>query len=71
MATSTITVTRTELKSIHKELERMEIEITRLKALLVPTVKISKKERKELEAIKKDMSKGNWISAKDLIKKLG
>ncbi len=71
MATSTITVTRTELKSIHKELERMEIEIMRLKALLVPTVKISKKERKELEAIKKDMSKGNWISAKDLIKKLG
>ncbi|MHB1830139.1 MAG: hypothetical protein ACYCO0_01985 [Candidatus Micrarchaeaceae archaeon] len=71
MATSTVTVTRTELKSIQKELEIMEIEIMRLKALLVPTAKLSRKEKKELESIQKDMAKGHWISGRDLIKKLG
>ena len=63
-------VTRTEMKMIERKLDRMEIEIMKMKARLVPTVKISAKERRELDAIKKDMTKGNWISARDLIKKL-
>ncbi len=64
-------VTRTEMKMIERKLDRMEIEIMKMKAKLVPTVKISAKERRELDAIKKDMAKGHWISGRDLIKKLG
>ncbi|MDE1873734.1 MAG: hypothetical protein KGI04_01270 [Candidatus Micrarchaeota archaeon] len=64
-------ITRTEMKTIERKLDRMEIELMKIKARLVPTVKISKKDRAELEAIKKDMAKGNWVSGRELIKKLG
>lgn len=63
-------ISKTEMKTIEKELERMEIEILKLKAKLVPTVKLSKKEKKELERAKKDIAKGNWISGRELIEKL-
>lgn len=64
-------ITRTEMQMLEKKLDRMEIELMRIKARLVPTVKISKKERAELEEIRKEMAKGHWISGRDLIKKLG
>ncbi|VVB77247.1 Uncharacterised protein [uncultured archaeon] len=64
-------VTKTEMKTMEKRLYKIEIEIRRLKAVLIPTVKMSKKEQKELEAIRKDMAKGNWVSGRELIKKLG
>ncbi len=64
MATSTITITIPELKSIQKELEMLEIEIMRLKALLVSTAELS---GKELRAAHKRMASGHWISLNDLL----
>jgi ATP-dependent protease ClpP protease subunit len=64
-------VSKTEMKMIERKLNRMEADIMKLKAVLVPTVKMSKKEQRELEEIKRDMARGNWISGRELIKRLG
>lgn len=62
---------KTQMQIIVRKLDRIEIEIMKLKAALLPKEKLSRKEKKELKAIRKDMDKGNWISARDLIKELG
>jgi ATP-dependent protease ClpP protease subunit len=62
---------KTQMQMIVRKLDRIEIEIMKLKAALLPKEKLSIKEKKELKAIQKDMDKGNWISARDLIKELG
>ena len=62
---------KTQMQMIVRKLNRIEIEIMKLKAALLPKEKLSRKEKKELKAIRKDMDKGNWISARDLIKELG
>ena len=64
-------ISKTEMRLIEKKLDRMETEVRKLRAVLVPTIKISKKERKELENIKKGMAKGQKISGRELVKKLG
>jgi ATP-dependent protease ClpP protease subunit len=66
MATS-----KTQMQMLERKLDKIEIEIMKLKAALLPKEKLSKKEKKELESIKKDMDKGNWVSARELIKQLG
>ena len=63
-------ISRTEMQMIEKKLDNMEIEAKRLRALLVPMAKISKRERKEIKKIKDEMARGNKISGRQLIKKM-
>lgn len=59
------------MKEVIIKLDSVEIEILKLKALILPKVKATRKELKELKAAKTEISKGSWISGRDLIKKLG
>lgn len=65
-----MTISRTEMQMIEKKLDDMEIEAKRLRALLVPMVKISGREREEIEKIKDEMAKGDKIGGRQLIKKM-
>ena len=71
MAISSPTVTKTEIKTIQKELDLMEIKVMKLKARLVPTERITEKERRELKAAEKRIAKGKWISIGELTKEFG
>jgi len=64
-------VKRTEMKMIERKLNRIEIEITKMRAVLLPTEKLSKKKLAELKKIEADMLKGNRVSARDLFKNIG
>lgn len=44
-----MTISRTEMQMIEKKLDNMEIEAKKLRALLVPMVKISRREREEIK----------------------
>ena len=61
-----MTVTKSEIRAIRKELDIMEVKVMRLKARLIPTEKITDKERRELESAKKRIAKGKWISFDDM-----
>ncbi len=63
-------ISRTEMQMIEKKLDNMEIEAKKLRALLVPMVKISRREREEIEKIKDEMAKGDKIGGRQLIKKM-
>ncbi|MDE1767971.1 MAG: hypothetical protein KGH67_05000 [Candidatus Micrarchaeota archaeon] len=64
-------VSKTEMKTIERKLNKIEIEITKMRAVLLPTEKLSKKKLAELKKIEADMLKGNSVSARDLFKQLG
>ena len=55
---------------IVKKLDEVQLDILWLKAQLLPTEKVSKKERAEIERAKKEIAKGQWISGDELIKQL-
>ncbi len=63
-------ISRTEMQMIEKKLDNMEIEAKKLRALLVPMVKISRREREEIKKIKDEMAKGDKIGGRQLIKKM-
>jgi exopolyphosphatase/pppGpp-phosphohydrolase len=65
-----MTISRTEMQMIEKKLDNMEIEAKKLRALLVPMVKISRREREEIKKIKDEMAKGDKIGGRQLIKKM-
>lgn len=64
-------MSKTEMKMMEKKLNRIEIEIIKMRAALLPTERLSKKKLAELKKIEADMLKGNFISSRDLIKELG
>jgi hypothetical protein len=64
-------VTKTEMRTVKKELDRMELEIIRLKAALLPTEKLSKKDRVMIDKAKKSIAKGHWVSLDKLTKEFG
>jgi hypothetical protein len=64
-------MSKTEMKMMEKKLDRIEIEIIKMRAALLPTERLSKKKLAELKKIEADMLKGNFISSRDLIKELG
>ncbi|MGH2510116.1 MAG: hypothetical protein ACRDF4_11355 [Rhabdochlamydiaceae bacterium] len=63
-------VSKTEMQMVEDTLNSMVIELLKLKAVLIPTVKVSKKKLNKLKRIEADMLKGNKISARDLIKEM-
>jgi uncharacterized coiled-coil DUF342 family protein len=68
---ATMTVTKSEIKTIQKELDMMEVKVMRLKARLVPTEKLTDKECKELEAAKKRIAKGERANFDDMTANVG
>ncbi len=63
-------VSKTEMVAVEKTLDNMAIEISKLRAALLPKTKISEKEARELREIQADMRRGNKISARKLIKEM-
>ena len=57
------------LNKIYSKLEKLEGEITQMRYLLVPEVKISKKEEKELDAILNEMKAGKEKDWRDAFSK--
>ncbi len=54
-----------------KKLSQIEVEIQKLKAMVLSTVKPTKRDIKAMEAGKKEISKGKWVSGRDLTAKMG
>lgn len=63
-------ISRAEMKMMERKLDKMEIEVMKMKAKLLPVEKISKKELAELKKIEAEMRKGKLISARKLYAKL-
>ncbi len=54
------------LQNIYKKISRIEEKISHIEKRLVPEVKLGKKELNELENIRQDIKKGNFVSEKEL-----
>jgi len=52
-------------------LDRVRLELLRLRAMLLPEEELGKKEKEELEKARKEMAEGSSVNLKDLIKELG
>lgn len=52
-----------------KKLDSVELELIKLKAMLLPVEKLSKRESRELENAEEEIKKGRWISGRRLIKR--
>ena len=59
------------MEQVMNKLDSVEVQIMKLKAMLLQKAKPTKAEIKAMEAGKKEIARGEWISSKDLIKKLG
>ena len=64
-------ITKTEMQMVKKKLDRLEVEVMRLRARLIPIEKISEKEKRELKAAEKRIAKGEWIGLDELTKEFG
>ncbi|HZX20385.1 MAG TPA: hypothetical protein VFF13_05210 [archaeon] len=54
------------IQNIYKKISKIEKKISHLEKRLVPEVKLSKKELNELENIRQEIKKGNFVSEKEL-----
>ncbi len=64
-------ISRMEMEQVMNKLDSVEVQIMKLKAMLLQKAKPTKAEIKAMGAGKKEIARGEWISSKDLIKKLG
>ncbi|MGI0141911.1 MAG: hypothetical protein ACREBF_04680 [Candidatus Micrarchaeales archaeon] len=63
-------VTTTEIKRVLVELDSMELQILRLKSILLPKVKATKKELLAIEEAERDIKRGLGMKGEDFIKEL-
>lgn len=63
-------VTVNDFRLLQKELKQMNHDIREIRYALIPEVKISAKERKELDAIYKEMSEGKATPWREVRKQL-
>ena len=66
----TVTVNNDEIKMVLKKLDSVQLELLRLRAMLLPEEEISENEKKKLEAARNEIAKGQKISLEDLVKEL-
>lgn len=59
-----------EMKEVISKLDSVELELLRLKAMLLPKIKVSKKELNEIKRLKVEIAAGSWVSGRELINKL-
>ena len=53
-----------------KKLDSVQLELLRLRAMLLPEEEISENEKKKLEAARNEIAKGQKINLNDLVKEL-
>jgi hypothetical protein len=66
----TITVSQEELKIVLERLDEVKIEISRLRAALLPEEEPTEEEKKAIEAGKKEIAQGKKTKLDDLAKEL-
>lgn len=67
----TITVNGDELKLVLEKLDSVQLELLRLRAMLLPEEEATAEEKKEIEAAKREIEKGSKISLEEFAKELG
>ena len=67
----TVTVNKDELKLVLEKLDNVQLEILRLRAMLLPEEEATKEEKKELTAAKKEIAKGSKTNLENFVKEIG
>ena len=65
-----VTVNNAEVKLVLEKLDSVQLELLRLRALLLPEEEVSEEEKKKFCAARKEIAKGQKISLDDLLKEL-
>ncbi len=66
-----ITVSKNQLKLVLDKLDKVRLELLRLRAMLLPEEKLSKEETRKIEEARKEITQGLDINTEELIKELG
>ncbi len=66
----TVIVNNDEVKLVLKKLDSVQLELLRLRAMLLPEEEVTEEEKKKLEAARNEIVKGQKISLDDLVKEL-
>ena len=67
----TVMVNENELKLVLEKLDTVKLELLRLRAMLLPQEEATKEEKLELEAARKEISKGEKTSLESFVKEIG
>ena len=65
-----VTINNDEVKLVLKKLDSVQLELLRLRAMLLPEEEVSEGEKKKLETARNEIAKGQKISLDDLVKEL-
>jgi hypothetical protein len=66
----TVTVNNAQVKLVLEKLDSVQLELLRLRALLLPEEEVSEEEKKKLCSARKEIAKGQKISLEALLKEL-
>ncbi len=66
----TVIVNNSDVKMVLEKLDSVQLELLRLRAMLLPEEEVSIEEKKKLEEARKEIAKGQKISLEDLVKEL-
>ena len=66
----TVTVNNAQVKLVLEKLDSVQLELLRLRAMLLPEEEVSEEEKKKLEAARKEIATGQKISLDDLLKEM-
>jgi hypothetical protein len=66
-----VTVNESELKVVLEKLDSLQLEILRLRAMLLPQEEATAEEKKHIKAAKKEIVKGSKVNLKEFVKELG
>ncbi len=67
----TVTVNESELKLVLAKLDSVQLEILRLRAMLLPEEKATDEEKRQIKAAKDEIGKGSKVQLEDFVKELG
>jgi hypothetical protein len=65
-----VTVNNAEVKLVLEKLDSVQLELQRLRALLLPEEEVSEEEKKKINAARKEIAKDQKISLDALLKEL-
>ncbi len=65
-----MTVDNAEVKLVLEKLDSVQLELLRLRALLLPEEEVSEEEKKKLDFARKEIAEGQKISLDALLKEL-
>ena len=65
-----MTVNNAQVKLVLEKLDSVQLELLRLRAMLLPEEEVSEEEKKKLEAARKEIATGQKISLDDLLKEM-